>query len=792
MTRKRLRILCGLLAVAAAALAVFLAASWLCIGWTDEGADDYPGGIVLRDAAGNVLRVSLGPGDVDCRPFYTASPDDWIVKALVASEDGTFWSHRGVRPLSVLRATWQNVVFRRRISGASTITMQAVRLIRPHPKTLWWKWKEAVMALKMERAKDKRWILSQYLNRAPFGSNFIGIESAARGWFGKGATDLGLGEAAMLAGMVQAPSRFRPDRGYDKAIRRRDYVLSRMLELGLATEEQVEGAKSVRPVVCRSPRPFAAPYFCDWYLAELGRGRSEAQRRSGDIVTTLDADVQAMCEHAVGAASERGGYSVAAVVVVAMACSGDYFDAEGGQVNTALARRPAGSTLKPFLSALAIERGFATPERRLADEPTAFRGYRPANFDGRHRGSVTLRDALVLSLNIPFVRLANEVGLDAFADNLRDLGFARANDPDARYGLGMAIGNVDVSLLELVRAYSVVARGGGDVFAPGTAYLVSDMLSGTERAQAALGHVADVTLPRFAWKTGTSSAYRDAWTVAWNPEYVVGVWCGHKSGGFGDTSLVGARAAAPVAWQIARLLYPQADGPWFVEPGDVVRRRVCSLTGLPASPDCPETEEGRAVRGRSSPALCTAHRRGPDGKLLAAKEKTLVLVRPEEDATFHLVPGGPEQRIVCQVGENAARLWWFVDGAPATPEAVSLFAYLRSIGLDTCLISNNKEERVKSFADDVGSKYQFKAGKPKKKGYIAAMEMMGTDRDSTIFIGDQIFTDIWGANRAGIPSCRVLPINSREEIQIVLKRFIEKPILKAHSLSKKKVDYEKR
>ena len=131
-------------------------------------------------------------------------------------------------------------------------------------------------------------------------------------------------------------------------------------------------------------------------------------------------------------------------------------------------------------------------------------------------------------------------------------------------------------------------------------------------------------------------------------------------------------------------------------------------------------------------------------------------------------------------------------GAPATPEAVSLFAYLRSIGLDTCLISNNKEERVKSFADDVGSKYQFKAGKPKKKGYIAAMEMMGTDRDSTIFIGDQIFTDIWGANRAGIPSCRVLPINSREEIQIVLKRFIEKPILKAHSLSKKKVDYEKR
>ena len=185
--------------VLAVILVAALAAAWLFIGWTDEGAADYAGGVVLRDAGGEVLRVSLGEGDVDCRPYYAADPEDWVVKALVASEDGTFWEHRGVRPLSVLRATFQNLFYRRRISGASTITMQAVRLIRPHPKTMWWKFKEAVMALKMERAKDKRWILSQYLNRAPFGSNFIGVEAAANGWFGKGAKQLGLGEAAMLA-----------------------------------------------------------------------------------------------------------------------------------------------------------------------------------------------------------------------------------------------------------------------------------------------------------------------------------------------------------------------------------------------------------------------------------------------------------------------------------------------------------------------------------------------------------------------------------------------------------------
>ena len=651
------------------------------------------------------MRVSLGPGDVDCRPYYEADPDDWIVKALVAVEDGTFWTHCGVRPLSILRAACQNVFYARRISGASTITMQAVRLIRPHPKTLLWKWREAVMALKMERAKDKRWILSQYLNRAPYGSNFVGIEAAARGWFGKGAKDLGLGEAAMLAGMVQAPSRFRPDRGFERAFKRREHVLERMRALGMITDDQMEGAKSVRPVVCRAPRPFRHPYFCDWVMQREGLDRS-AQRTSGDAVTTLDEDVQTLCERAVGEAAARGGWSVAAVVmrvdtgaVLALACSGDYFDRNSGQVNTALAPRPAGSTLKPFLVAAAMDAGLVTPEERLLDVPVAYKGYRPANFDARHRGAVTARDALVLSLNVPFVQLLSRMGLGKFGATLRSLGFSHMKDPDAKFGLGMAIGNVEVTLVELVAAYAAVARGGtyrppaalaseaegsgarpGErVFSEGACHLVSDMLSGDERSGAALGHVADVASSRFAWKTGTSSAYRDAWTVAWNPEYVVGVWCGHKSGGFGDKTLVGAKAAAPVAWSIARSLYPRDDGPWFVEPGDVVRRSVCSLTGLPANPDCPSTETGRALRGRSSASLCPVHRRDADGNAverldarlaafsgLVGRAESLSISRPEDGAVFVLVDGMPQQGIACQAAGNpdGAPLWWFVDGAP--------------------------------------------------------------------------------------------------------------------------------
>ena len=609
------------------------AIAWFAIDWTDEGTDDYAGGIVLRDSSGRVMRVSLGEGDVDCRPYYRADPDDWIVKALVAAEDGEFWNHCGVRPSSVVRAAFQNLVCRRRISGASTITMQAVRLIAPHPKTYAWKLIEAVKALKMERKKDKLWILSQYLNRAPYGANFVGIEAAAHGWFGKSAKDLGLSEAACLAAMVQAPSRLRPDRRMERLLKRREYVLNRMEKLGYITAEQKEGALGVTPETVRDKRPFDHPYYCDWFLASIGKDRA-AQRVSGDFTTPMDADIQNFCERVVNEAAAAGGYDSAAIVtrvkdgaVVALACSGDYFDQTDGQVNTALAKRPAGSTLKPFLAALAFDRGFASPETKIADVPCVYRGYRPANFDNKYRGLVSIRDSLVMSLNIPFVRLLDRTGVEDFAEVLKKLGIAIPGEAED-YGLGMAIGNVEVSLLELTTAYAKLAKGGDGVFSEAAAYDVTDALSGDERSLAALGHIADVSTSRFAWKTGTSSAYRDAWTIAWNPEYAVGVWCGHKRGGFGDETLVGAKASAPLAWKIARRLYPREDGPWFAKPKEKLWR--------------PELLEPRAsVRSR------------------------LAIAKPGDGAQFLLVEGVKQQRIICQAigAEPGERLWWFVDGA---------------------------------------------------------------------------------------------------------------------------------
>lgn len=697
----RKRLISAAVVCLVAGAAVF-AVSWLLVDPHLELAETYPGGTVLRDNAGTVLRVSLGPGDVDCRPYYLASENDWIVKALVASEDRRFFSHHGINIPSILRATFQNVTSLRRISGASTITMQATRLISPFPRNLPWKYVQAFRAMQTEMRRGKLWIVSQYLNRAPFGSNLIGVEAAAQGWFGKQARELGIGEAALLAGMVQSPSRFRPDRNLDRALKRREYVLRRMFVLGMITAEQYEGAQKSVPEIRRAPRPFDEPFFCDCAARRLERDGIV----SGDFRTTLDRDIQTRATMLVNRAAANG-YAAAAVVmrvdtaaVVALACSGDYFSLQAGQVNTALSPRPAGSTLKPFLTAAAMDRGLVTPDERLADVPKAYRGYAPSNFDDTHRGAVKTSDALVLSLNLPFVQLLQRLGVQRFGTLLRSLGCLHMKDSDESFGLGLAIGNAEVSLVELVGAYGCLARGGTlieprvlqreveagtnavplRIFSRGASWLVSDILSGDERSQTALGHMADVKVSRFAWKTGTSSAYRDAWTVAWNPEYVVGFWCGHKEGGFGDTSVVGALAAAPFAWELARGLYPADNGPWFARPPEVVTRVICAESGLPASPECPVTEEGRALKDASSHALCPIHRRGTDGTVVTQKDaylaafshaakrtEKLSIRKPEDNAEFRLVKGLGQQRIVCTVVGNVSdgRLWWFVDGGAA-------------------------------------------------------------------------------------------------------------------------------
>lgn len=606
--KRLLRAVAAIGAFAIAAAALTCALSWALVKPPLDEAETFPAGLVLRDREGGIMRVSLGPGDTDCRPWYVPQRSDWLVLAIVASEDKRFFHHGGADFRALARAVSQNLFFGRRISGASTITEQTTRLIQPHPRTMRWKWIELWQALKMEKARSKDWIVAQYLNRSPFGSNLVGAEAAAHGWFGKDPHSLSLGEAALLAGIVQAPSRFRPDRHLDRALRRRDYVLSRLETLGWATPGQIAAARREIPHVRRDPRPFLHPHYCDWAAREL------APPGVLDFRTPLDPAIQRLLEQAVARRAEALGADVAALVVDvptgevrAMTCSGDYFGGGGGQVNTALAFRQAGSTLKPFLFARALSRGLAAPTEALPDAETAYGTFRPANSDGSTRGTVRADEALVLSLNLPFFEIVRRIGpADALAC-LRERGLASVGENPDEHGLGIAVGNAPVRLVDLALAYASFSRDATDGSTPAgaAARIVSEILSGPERSLAALGHTADTALPRAAWKTGTSAAHRDAWTVLWGPEQVVAVWCGHLSGRFGDRTVTALSAAAPLAWEVFRAMHPNGAAQWFGPMPDMVETApVCVRSGLPPSPDCKETRLAAFIRDTTPRRPC--------------------------------------------------------------------------------------------------------------------------------------------------------------------------------------------
>lgn len=562
-------------------------------GLLQADLEDYGAGQKLLCREGMPLRIQLGADDQDARPQAYDAMSPWVCKALMAAEDKRFLSHAGIDPWAILRALGQNLWSRRRISGASTLSTQVIRMAEPRARTLETKLIEAAKALYMEQFLDKQTVLEQYLNRAPFGGNIVGIEAASRIYFDKSAADLTLAEAALLAGLPQAPSRFRPDRNMPAARKRMEYVLGRMQANGFISRDQQAEALLQPLVVRRHARPFVAPHFCNLVLGRNPDG-------SGEHVTTLDRNLQQRVEqvvarHAPGLQERQVGNGAVVVLAVetgeihAMIGSFDYADSRNaGMVNHALASRSPGSALKPLIFAMALEQGMITPGHMLDDSPLRFRDVSPDNFDDTFQGNVSVRDALMLSLNIPALRVTQQVGLQATVDGLQRLGLHTLDRRADEYGLGIAIGGCEVTLLDLVNAYACLAREGmylpyrlehepaglprgTRLFSAEATFMVADMLGGEERSINVFGHVADAHLPRFAWKTGTSSGFRDAWTIAWNPRYVVGVWLGNSDGA-GNPALVGAEVAAPLAGDILRELFRGDDAPWYHVPDSLATR----------------------------------------------------------------------------------------------------------------------------------------------------------------------------------------------------------------------------
>lgn len=611
--RMRRRLVRSALAVAGI-LAVGCAAF---IAWPlpdDVGSPGPVPGLVIEDRHGMPLRSTRAPDGSRGGWVSLADVDPKLIQAFIAAEDRRFFDHHGVDLRGVVRAARDNIVARDIVSGASTITMQAVRLLRPMPRTWPGKVQQALWALRLEMHLPKERILEIYLNRVPLGQGAVGVQAASSLYFGAPARRLSMGEAATLAALARSPSRDNPLVQEERARARRDAVLRRMRAQRFAAPQDAERA-AAEPVLARQTAArFLAPHFTTHLL--LG---SEAT--TGTWRTTLDLPLQTSLEaevrHTVETLREKGARHAAVVVldnptgdVLAWVGSPDFRADTAGQVDMVVSRRQPGSALKPFLYATAFDAGY-TPASVLPDVPhtwnTTTGPYRPQNYDRRFRGPVRIREALASSYNVPAVELTDRIGAAKLLGTLREAGMASLDRSAEYYGLGLSLGNGEVTLLELANAYRGLANGGvwtpwrWNLDAPpadprdgrrfvsaGAAALTLDILSDPIARIPGFGTETSLDLPfPAAAKTGTSRHFTDNWAIATTGRFTVAVWVGNF-GGQPMQAVSGITGAGPLLHRAALITARRVPPGYLPSPERVgaVATPVCALSGMRATPGC--------------------------------------------------------------------------------------------------------------------------------------------------------------------------------------------------------------
>ena len=540
---------------------------------------DRAGEILLYDVHGEEKRTVI--------PFNEIPRS--VKNATIAIEDDSFYQHFGFRPFAFLRAVFINILRGSFEQGGSTITQQLAKttLLTPE-KTILRKIKEIIIAFKIERRYSKDEILNFYLNQIPYGSSAYGIEAAAESFFSKHAKDLTVLESAYLVSLPKAPSYYSPYGKHTKELDgRAQFTLKRMKDLGFLSDKEYEDAKNqkVKFAPARS-QGIIAPHFVIEVRDELNNkfGEDAVETNGFKVTTTLDTGLQQKTEEIVNKYAEGNeknfnakNEGVVAVDpktgdILAMIGSRNYFDTEHeGNFNIATTHRQPGSSLKPFVYTTAFKKGY-TPETTLFDLPTEFnplctpdgqptagmdkdKCYHPQNFDNKFRGPVTLREALAQSLNVPSVKTLYLAGLSESLATARDFGITSLNDP-ARYGLTLVLGGGEVSLLELVSAYSVFANDGvrnpyryilkiedandkiiyeapnqpQEVIDKNIARTISNILSDNKARAPSFGEFSALYFPekQVAAKTGTTNDYRDAWVVGYTPDIAIGAWAGNN------------------------------------------------------------------------------------------------------------------------------------------------------------------------------------------------------------------------------------------------------------------------
>jgi penicillin-binding protein 1C len=514
----------------------------------------------IVDRNGKLLRAyAMSDGRWRLPVDASTAVDPIYLKLLLGYEDRRFRSHAGIDPLALGRAALQLVTRGHIVSGGSTITMQLARLMEPRrERSVYAKLRQMVRALEIERRLSKDQILNLYLALAPYGGNLEGIRAASIAYFGKEPKRLSLAESALLVALPQSPENRRLDRYPEAARIARDRVLDRMVEEGRVPEADATQAKAVPVPRLRKPIPILAPHSADRAIAVV--------KDVPVISLTLDSSLQKVLEALARDRAVALGPDISVAIiavdnesgdVLARVGSPDYFDdRRAGQVDMSRAVRSPGSTLKPFIYGLAFEDGFVHPESLIDDRPIRFGSYAPQDFDMTFQGTVPVRKALQLSLNVPAIALLDRVGASRLSSRLKQAGANLVLPKDEVPGLAMGLGGVGITLQDLVQLYSGLARLGSTrplreiantkdderdplrLMDQVAAWQVGNVLIGTPPPENAPHN-------RIAFKTGTSYGYRDAWSVGFDGRMTIGVWVGRPDGA-PVPGLVGRTAAAPI------------------------------------------------------------------------------------------------------------------------------------------------------------------------------------------------------------------------------------------------------
>ncbi|TXR53981.1 penicillin-binding protein 1C [Reinekea thalattae] len=612
------------------------------------------------DRNGELLQVIISDDH-----FYRLSVDieelpPLLIEALLLQEDQYFYLHPGVNPIAIGRATLSNAISGQVVSGASTITMQLARMLDRRPRTLSAKLLEMFRAIQLELRYSKQEILESYLSIAPYGGNLEGLNAATYAYFGKPAKQLSVAQIALLVTLPKSPNRTRPDRHPEYAKQQRDALLEKMLAAELIDQASFALAIDEPVIKQRLSFPQKIPHLA-WYL----KSQNPTQ---DDFYTTVDYNIQSRSQAIVQQYLEslyQQGISNAAVVVMdtkthevrSFLGSADYFDQQHeGANNGATALRSPGSTLKPFLYGLAMDEGLIAEKTQLPDIPMTVAGYSPQNYSKSFRGQVTVREALVDSLNVVAVRLSNQLGINKLYQLLKQGGISSMDKPASYYGLPLILGGVEVNLLEMTNLYASLANYGqyqpyrfnsqqpvdttqeyAKFLSDEASWLISDILTDVERPDFPSTWQYSSSRPTVAWKTGTSYGHQDAWSIGYHPEFTVGVWVGNFNGK-PATGLSGNTAAAPLFFDIMQAIVQQPTD-WFAKPAGIAERKVCELCGLPGNSFCENNTIEQyipAVKGYVNYETCQV--RQP----VATEEGVrLVDVWPSELAAFFHLHGLP-------------------------------------------------------------------------------------------------------------------------------------------------------